>query len=560
VLGRIIEMPARRADGSEFPVDLYIVGIPIEGKPMFTGFARDISERKLREQELRDERARLANLVEAAVTAIITINNHGLVGNANPATEKLFGYTEAELVGRNVHMLMPEPYHSQHDGYLRNYLGTGDKKIIGIGREVMGRRKDGTTFPIHLAVSEFEASGQRYFTGIIHDLSDRKNAEEALRESEWRLAQVQKMEAVGQLSGGVAHDFNNLLTVIGGNLELYMNQLPASVDQRLLNDAKDAVDMGARLTERLLTFSRQRSLAPVLINLNELTLGMSELLRRTLGETIDFSATLASDLWPVRADVSGIENTILNLAINARDAMPRGGRLIIESQNLSVGEGDSEKLAVGDFVLLSVSDSGTGMSPETVTRAFEPFFSTKEPGKGTGLGLASVYGFVKQSGGHAEVYSEIGTGTTVNIYLPRDKSISEPFARERPHPSAKPTVERTILVVEDNPLVRRLTVRRVETLGYRVLEADSGPSALKVMRLHGDVDLIFSDVVMAGGMSGLELARTIREERPDQKILLTTGFAEEIARSDSVDALLRILRKPYDQARLSQAIENVMTE
>lgn len=559
IMGRLIELPAQNADGREFPVDLYIVAIPTEGSPMFTGFARDISERKRREQELRDEKARLASLLDSAATAILTIDGKGLIESANAATEQLFGYTELELIGRNVRTLTPESHHPQHDTYLTDYLATGSKKTVSFGREVAGVRKDSTTFPTHMAVSEFEAHGKRHFTVVIYDLSDRKQAEEALRETETRLAQVQKMEAVGQLSGGVAHDFNNLLTVIGGNLELHAARLPVAIDQRLLNDAREAVEMGARLTERLLTFSRQQRLAPIAINLNEQVLSMAELLRRTLGENIDFSAVLASDLWATCADPSGLENVILNLAINARDAMPRGGKLIIETRNLTLENGHGDKLTPGSYVLLSVSDSGTGMEPDVAARAFEPFFTTKEPGKGTGLGLASVYGFVNQTGGHAEIYSEVGKGTTINVYLPRDQGATEPEERAKQTQAREVPKGQTILVVEDNPLVRRLTVRRLHGLGFKVLEAESGPAALNLLTPDEHVDLVFSDVVMAGGMSGLELARQIQATRPGLRILLTTGFAEEIARGGAGgwdDP--PILRKPYSQDQLIHALELAM--
>jgi PAS domain S-box-containing protein len=516
----------------------------------------DISDRKRAEQELIDGKARLASLVESAATSIISIDSHGSIESVNPATEKLFGYDRTELIGRNVSMLMPDPHAGQHDKFLSNYLDTGTKKVIGIAREVSGLRKDGTVLPIQLAVSEFEAKGKRYFTGIINDLSDRKHVEEALRESEWRLAHSQKMEAVGQLTGGVAHDFNNLLTVISANLELHEAVLPAGLDARLLHEAREAVEMGSRLTERLLTFSRRRRLAPAVVNLNEQVLGMAELLRRTLGEAIELSIILVPDLWPIRVDSSEIENVILNLALNARDAMPQGGKIIIETRKTTLDDGSVAHLARGDYVLLSVSDFGIGMSPEVLQHAFEPFFTTKEPGKGTGLGLASIYGFVTQSGGHASIYSEVGRGTTVNIHLPRLVDVENPVRAPANHVSVATTGDERILLVEDNALVRRSTVRRLEALGFKVIEAESGPAAVKVLESREEiVDLVFTDVVMAGGMSGLDLARWIRERRPALKVLLTSGFAEQAASADAeLERELTILRKPYGQAELIRTL------
>ena len=280
--------------------------------------------------------AKLRGILESAVIAIITIDDRGLIESVNPATERLFGYGAAELVGRNVNVLMPDPYRAEHDGYIHNYLKTGIRKIIGIGREVSGRRKDGGTFPIHLAVSEFEAKGRCYFTGMIHDLSDRKHVEVALRESERRLAQAQKMEAVGQLTGGIAHDFNNLLLVITGNLELLETRVDGDDARALLKEAQNAAVLGAQLTEQLLTFARQRQLDPRVVCLNDLVIGVADMLRRTLGEQIVLSTSLARDLWETCADPCQLQSAIVNLAVNARDAMPKGGRLIVETRNVTV--------------------------------------------------------------------------------------------------------------------------------------------------------------------------------------------------------------------------------
>jgi PAS domain S-box-containing protein len=508
--------------------------------------------------------AKLRGILESAVIAIITIDERGLIETVNPATERLFGYNASELVGHNVKMLMPEPYRAEHDGYLDSYLKTGTKKIIGIGREVSGRRKGGTTFPLHLAVSEFAVEERRYFTGMIHDLSDRKHVEEALRETERRLAQAQKMEAVGQLTGGIAHDFNNLLLVITGNLELLEGRVDGDEVLALLKEAQDAAGLGARLTDQLLTFARQRQLDPQVVQLNDLVIGTTDMLRRTLGEHISLSTSLAPDLWETRADPGRFQSAIVNLAVNARDAMRKGGTLIVETRNATLEVdhfGVDPELKGGDYVQLSVSDTGVGMPPEVRDRAFEPFFTTKEKGRGTGLGLAMVYGFVKQSGGYATIYSEVGHGTTINLYLPRvGASAMEQTASQGTGDTA-PKARGVILVVEDDERVRRLTVSRLKMIGYQVVEARDGPEALSVLESGAHVDLVFTDMIMPGGMSGREVVNAARALRPGVKVLLTTGYAEDLARLEELEReRLKVLRKPYRQGNLVMALREVFAD
>jgi PAS domain S-box-containing protein len=496
---------------------------------------------------------KLQAMLESAVDAIITIDGASIITTVNPAAARLFGYPESEFLGRNVHFLMPEPYHSAHDGYIANYRSTGARKIIGIGREVTGRRQDGSTFPMHLAVSEFEMDGRVHFTGIIHDLSNQKATEQALRHAN-------KMEAMGQLTGGIAHDFNNLLTVIIGNLEMLEAKLTTTGQRELATEALEAADLGARLTARLLAFARRSHLEPEVVNLNDFVLGLTDMLHRTMGSTISLSNALTPRLWSTRIDPSQVESALVNLSVNARDAMPGGGRLIIETSNVTVDAPMSEDLdglAPGDYVRLSVADTGQGMPPEVRERAFEPFFTTKETGRGTGLGLSMIYGFAKQSGGHATIYSEPGRGTTVNIYLPR-------------HGSAEPQVDaiddvepalvgRTILVVEDDPRVRRLTVNRLETLGYATLVAGDAHEALAILSSGAALDLVFTDLVMPGGLSGYELAHRVATQWPDLPVLLTSGYADELVRRDA-DAIshLKVLSKPYRQADLAKAIADAL--
>ena len=506
--------------------------------------------------------AKLLSILDSAVTAIITIDERGLMETVNPATERLFSYDASELIGQNVKLLMPGPYREEHDGYIANYVNTGVRKIIGIGREVTGRRKDGTTFPVHLSVSEFEVDGRRFFTGMVHDISDRKHVEEALRESERRLAHVQKMEAVGQLTGGIAHDFNNLLLVISGNLELLEMRLDDEDSRALLADARDAAALGSKLTDQLLTFARRRHMEPQVIQLNDLVVNITDMLRRTLGEHISLSTSLARDVWLTKADPSQFQSAIINLAVNARDAMPRGGKLVVETRNITFGADHADfqpELKPGDYVQLSISDTGTGMPPEVRDRVFEPFFTTKEKGRGTGLGLAMVYGFVKQSGGHITVYSEVGYGTTINLYFPRSDTDASTGLTSKSARDLDPDARETILVVEDDERVRHLTLRRLKLIGYSVLEASDGPTALEILRSSAPVDLVFTDLVMPGGLSGRDVAMRARELKPGIKVLMTSGYAEELVHGDELDReQLKVLRKPYQQADLVAALREVL--
>lgn len=633
--------------------------------------------------------AKLEAILSTAVAAIVTIDRAGIIDSVNPATTRLFGYQPGEMIGQNVKMLMPEPFAAEHDGYLSAYLRSGIRKIIGIGREVTGRRKDGSTFPIHLAVSEFATGGEVHFAGIITDLTDRRRAEDALRASQdrlqatldlsgiglWRwdrrsgttieidapyasilklppgtrsldtpaflamvhpddrrhvaaaiegagkgnpysieyrvvlpdgsvrwlfdkgrfldegssgqspmlgatidvtdrrraeqaleesrgqLLQAQKLEAVGQLAGGIAHDFNNLLSVILGNQELLAMRLTGEKELELLKRAQDAAELGSRLTNRLLTFARRRQLQPTLLDLNEQVSIALELLRRSIGETMTLTTNLAPDLGLVRADAGEVENAILNIVINSRDAMPNGGTIIIETDVATIEDQDGEgKLALGSYVRLSVTDTGTGMPPEVLSRAFEPFFTTKRSGKGTGLGLSTVHGFAQQSGGAVTAYSEPGRGTTINLYLPRldDKgAVRRAGAAGSELPMGR---GETVLLVEDNAGVRDVARQRLDALGYRVIEAGSGPEAIKSLQDHGsEIRVLFSDVVMPGGMSGYELAEWAAANAPAVRILLASGYPDEVARGQATQRLsLRLLRKPYGRAELARALRQIL--
>jgi PAS domain S-box-containing protein len=516
--------------------------------------AQDITEREKAEQALREREARMSSVISTAPDAIITIDSHGLIQSFSATAEKLFGYEAGEVIGRNVKILMPQPHRSAHDAYIARYLTTGQKRIIGIGRQVEAQRKDGTIFPIELAVGEVKHGATHVFTGFIRDITARAKLEQDLR-------QAHKMEAIGQLTGGLAHDFNNLLTVITGNLEMLEARLERPDDRELLKEAEEAADLGAKLAGRLLAFGRRQPLNPKAIELSALAGSMMDLLRRTLGESIEIEPRLAKTRTIV-ADPGQVENTLLNLAINARDAMPDGGHLIIETADADIdrdyaaAHGDIEP---GSYALLAVSDTGVGMSEEVRQRAFEPFFTTKGPASGSGLGLSMVYGFVKQSGGHVQLYSEPGHGTSVRIYLPVQKQESAaPRPADRPR-GVQTAKGETILVTEDDARVRKVSVRRLKQLGYKVIEAGDGRSALAVLDGGAAVDLLFTDLVMPGGMTGLELAHAARARRPDLAVLFTSGYADPaIVKGGMLTERADWLAKPYSALDLASKLRRLL--
>ncbi len=378
-----------------------------------------------------------------------------------------------------------------------------------------------------------------------------------------RLRQSQRLEAVGQLTGGVAHDFNNLLTVVMGNSELLAEK---TADQPQLQQMAQmigaAAQRGADLTQQLLAFARKQALDPRPTDVNQLAAALDPMLRRTLGEHIEIELVRAAGLWPAMVDPGQLENALLNLCLNARDAMPKGGRLTLETANAALDSSYADRfpdVSPGQYVLLAVSDTGQGIAPEHLDQVFEPFFTTKEKGKGTGLGLAMVYGFTKQSAGHISIYSEPGQGTTVKLYLPR--AAREETVANAPIPA--PAIEggaETILVVEDDAMVRSFARNELQSLGYRVIEASSGKAAMILIEQRDDIDLLFTDVVMPGGMSGRELADAARQLRPSLRVLYTSGYTENaIVHQGRLDPGVMLLAKPYRRADLSRAIRQALS-
>ena len=421
------------------------------------------------------------------------------------------------------------------------------------------RANDGEVRWVHVRGQTQIVNGQPVrISGVVADITERRRLDEQFR-------QVQKMDAIGQLTGGIAHDFNNLLTIIVGNMDMAGRALDtgdAARARRSVINALKGAERAVVLTQRLLAFSRRTTLEPRVIDVNRLVTGMAELLGRSLGETVELRTVTGAGMWRVEADPGQLENALLNLAVNGRDAMPDGGKLTIETQNLRVDESYASahsEVAPGQYVAITVTDTGTGMPPHVIARAFDPFFTTKEVGKGTGLGLSQVYGYVKQTGGHVKIHSEPGEGTTVRIYLPRSASDvidDEPdgdSGAERGQPSE------TILVVEDDDDVRSYTVESLRELGYRVLEAHDGPSALRLLdRQEAPILLLFTDVVMPG-MSGRELQEAALALQPGLRVLFTSGYARNaIDHGGRLDAGVKLLPKPFTLSELAAKIRDVL--
>lgn len=526
--------------------------------------------------------SQVSAILAIAADAIISLDENLRITLFNDGAAAIFGYAPHEILGCNIEILIPERVRAQHVHHVESFAASPvAARKMGERREIFALRKDGSEFPAEASIAKQVIDGRQAYMVVLRDVTERKLTEAALaaanselearvgertraleaeirrrEEAHAALVQAQRMEAFGQLTGGIAHDFNNLLTIITGNLELLLDRLgpeaPAA-QAALIKRATDAADMGAALTKRLLTFARRRRLTPQVLDVNEMILNLTEILQRSLGEPIALTTVLAGNLGHTRADGSELENAILNLAINARDAMPGGGNLVIESRNVS---GDEAGMPDGgEMVLISVTDTGHGMMPDVLEHAFEPFFTTKEPGRGTGLGLSTVYGFAEQSGGRAAIQSEPGRGTTVNLYLPRVEEPCSPVPGSiEPIPLSENS--ETVLVVEDNPEVRELTLQRVEGLGYVVLEAENGAAAIRILESGADVQVVLSDIVMAGGISGYDVARWAERNVPHVKVLLTTGYAAQEVQADAAE--IPVLRKPYARAALAIALRNAL--
>jgi len=488
---------------------------------------------------------------------IVVVDGDGFFRRVNPAWTRLLGYRAEDLVGHHVNeFVMPDDHEETVLAY-RHAASGGAPRISN-----RYRHRDGSV----RTIAWVSAPNGDVTYAFGRDVTEERKQAEALRLAEDALRQSQKMEAVGQLTGGLAHDFNNLLAGISGSLDLMQNRIQQGrVNEldRYMAGAQGAAKRAAALTHRLLAFSRRQTLEPKATDVDRLVAGMEDMVRRTVGPQIAVEFQGTADLWSTLVDPNQLENALLNLCINARDALPDGGRITIETANRTITKGSAIRrdMPIGDYVSLSVSDNGVGMAPDVVERAFEPFFTTKPIGVGTGLGLSMIYGFANQSGGQVRIHSEVGVGTTVTIFLPRHAEAEALQPSVEDH-TGNPVIRsgETVLVIDDEPLVRMLVVDVLEDLGYRALEAGDGPQGLIILRSDVRIDLLITDVGLPKGMNGRQVADAARVLRPGLKVMFVTGYAETAILSHGhLDPGMQVVTKPFDMNVLGKRIQDLLT-
>jgi PAS domain S-box-containing protein len=502
----------------------------------------------------------------------------GKIRLANPAAGKQFGYSPQELIGRPLNVLLQNsaPWDEM-------WAAVSDGDTIGRSVELEAVRRDGTLSYLEVSAARWLSESRMFVTAILRDVNERRAVEATLltlnqtlerrveeRTAELMLAeeqlrQAQKMEAVGQLTGGIAHDFNNLLTGVIGSLDMLRTRVAqgrTDTIERYVTAATTSANRAAALTHRLLAFARRQPLDPKPVQANALVTSLEDLFRRTVGEAVTLEVILAGGLWPILCDPNQLENALLNLVINARDAMPHGGKLSIETCNVQLESGHvgaQQDAKPGHYVCISVTDTGSGMPAHVIERAFDPFFTTKPIGQGTGLGLSMVYGFARQSEGYAEIYSEVGTGTTFKIYLPR--YVGDPAAEiegSTPAQGPRAGTGETVLVVEDEPVVRSLIVEILEDLGYKTLEAGDGLEGLTIVQSDKRIDLLITDVGLPG-LNGRQLADVARETRSSLKVLFITGYAENATLAAGfLQSGMQMITKPFAVDGLAQKIRSIL--
>lgn len=526
----------------------------------------DITERKRMENFLKESESRFRLIHNTAFDAIVIADIEGRVAEANPAAEKIFGYGEGEMVGVALLDLMPEKYRKAHSEGFRRFVKTGVSRIHGRILELEGRRKNGEVFPVEFTVNSFRLGDKIFLSSTIRDITERKRAEEEKEVIRMQLHQAQKMDAIGRLAGGIAHDFNNILTTIRGNAELTMELVGSFEEaQDNLREIILSVAHAAKLTRQLLIFSRGHSFELRPLNMNDTIEGLLSMLKRLLGEDIAIETRLATDLWSIRADEGSLEQVLLNLSVNARDAMPRGGRLTITTENVPPGRmprpGVEQTGPMGS-VCLTVRDTGTGIAKDVIQRIFEPFFSTKEKSKGTGLGLSVVYGIVKQHGGWIDVASAPGKGSVFRIFLPAVADTPESAPESEGHlEEGLGGQGRRVLLVEDDEKVRSVAGDALREHGYAVSEASGFESAIEIFgKEDKGFDLVFSDVVLPDG-NGVDLVETMLRARPGQNVLLTSGYVDDKSHWEVISERgYMFLQKPYSLADLLGAVAAAIRE
>jgi PAS domain S-box-containing protein len=581
-MGAGLVLAARRKDGSEFPVDISLSSLETADGILVSAAVRDITDRKKIE-------AKFEGLLEAAPDAIVAVDETGLIHLVNRQAEALFGYPREELVGRSVDMLVPDHVRTVHPAHRASYFGRPTARPMGAGLALTARRKDGSEFPVDISLSSLETEDGVLVSAAVRDVTDRKSAEEeqARLESELlraqrdeeravleaQLHQSQRLESVGQLAGGVAHDFNNLLAGIMNYAALVaeaIRELAArhgiageesvAVLEQDVAEITKVAQRAADLTHQLLIFSRREVVKPQVLDLNLIVADMEKLLKRTIGESVELGTELAHGLPRIKADRGQIEQVLMNLAVNARDAMTLGGRLQIQTSTFEADDSyaQSHGTTPGTYVRLSVSDTGTGMTSDVANRAFEPFFTTKAKGEGSGLGLATVYGIATQTGGDVVIYSEKDLGTTIRVHLPSTESVVAESDAAPDQRSLRAAGE-SILLVEDEEMVREPARRILVRYGYNVLAASNADAALQIAREHADgLDLLLTDVVMPG-RSGKELANDVREVSPGIKVLFMSGYSQDVIVHQGVlEEGVELIEKPFAAESLLLRVREIM--
>jgi PAS domain S-box-containing protein len=553
-----------RKDGTQFWAHVVIDAIRSpEGELVgFAKITRDLTERRAAEAKLRESEQQFRMLVQSVTDyAIYMLNVDGHVASWNAGAQHIKGYAPEEIIGRHFSNFYTEADRAAGLPRIGLETATRNGRWEHEGQRV---RKDGTAFWAHVVIDAIrDDAGQLVgFAKVTRDITERREAEAALQAAQATMIRSQKLEAIGQLTGGVAHDFNNLLQVISGNLQLLSKDIAGNARAEMrVQSALAGVARGSKLASQLLAFARRQPLEPRVLNVGRLIKGMDEMLRRALGGEIEVETVVAGGLWNSLIDPDQLENAVLNLAINARDAMNGEGRLTIETSNAFLDDEyvrQHDELSAGQYVMIAVTDTGTGIPPDILERVYEPFFTTKAEDKGTGLGLAMVYGFLKQSGGHVKIYSEVGAGTTVKMYFPREVA-SEDILVGAPSGEVKGG-EETVLVVEDDDEVREVAVAMLTELGYRVVKARDAASALVVVDSGIPIDLIFTDVMMPGTLRSPDLARKAKERLPNVAVLFTSGYTQNaIVHGGRLDPGVELLAKPYTREALARKIRHVLS-
>ena len=549
---RDVDLFALRLDGTEFPAEISLSVIEAGGRTLAIAAIRDISERRTVERKFEQ-------FLEFAPDAVLGVGPGGVIALANRQTEALFGYSRDELIGQKVEILVPDRFRDAHPGHRAAYFAEPRTRPMGAGVELFAIRKDGTEFPVEISLSSIETEDGVLATAAVRDISERAESarERALQR---QLDRARRLESVGQLAGGIAHDFNNILAVILNYAEFVADEIdddsPAQED---VGQIKRAAERAAALTRQLLIFSRREVAKPEVLYLREVLGDLENLLRRALGERVELAMKFGEERLPIKMDPGQLEQVLVNLAVNGRDAMPDGGRLVVEVEPAEI---DEEYAAMhpetepGMYVRLKVSDTGVGMDAETAERVFEPFFTTKDDG--TGLGLATVYGIVTGAGGRVDVYSEPGIGTTIKIHLPACEDL--PVASRSAEAARPAGGSEVVMVVEDEPDVRRMAERILTKNGYSVIGTDKGAEALEICaRPEQAIDLLLTDVIMPG-MLGTELAERVREVREEIAVVFMSGYSHEVLAPEALAAQVdsAFIEKPFNAGELLRTIRGLL--